>query len=218
MIKTKNSQAHVEIIISFAIFLGALAFVFIFINPFAKGNASTNNFDSFEKILIEKLSVDVGKLSLVSYDTINGCYKISDFSKYSDKNYMEIIENSPTYKKYSIYFSDFILSSSAPHNSMTCDESSYNLGVYSNEKIISYEELKNVKKDCSTGCDDFKKNNGINFDFSFNCKDLDNNYIDEISFSRKIPVGVEAGAKEFPIRAITNEGKIIELVFNLRVW
>ena len=68
------------IIVSFVIFLAALAFVFIYINPFAKATSTNNNIDSIENIILKNISINVGKLSVISNDSLNGCYNIADFN------------------------------------------------------------------------------------------------------------------------------------------
>lgn len=211
----KIGQGHVEVIISFLLFIGAIFFIFFYINPFSMAKESIRDIEQVQKIIMQSISTEAGRLSITSFDA-TGCY---DFS--SDEypgNYIEYKES--TSGKYTIYFSDRFSSSNAPNKQAACPPDSYRLGVYSNDTIIIYDLLKNLVSSSTNDLDykNFKKNLGINWDFSINCSDIDGNSIPELSFYRRIPSSIRVESKEFPIRILKSDGTIIQAIFNLKAW
>ncbi len=210
----KSAQSHVEMMLSFLLFISAIVFIFFYINPFAKTADNTNELNQVQKIIIENASAKVGRLSIVINS--GGCYNFAP-ADYSNNNYIEISEPP---KKYTIYFSEIFPSTHAPKKDENCDPSRYRLGIFLNDTIMSYDRLKSIASACKNdaGYKDTLRNLGIIMDFSFSCKDENGNVIDEISFTRRIPSSVQVDSKEFPIRLIKDDGSIINVIFNLKVW
>jgi len=52
--KSKRSQSHVEVFLSFVIFIGFLLFIFIFLNPFAKAKPNYI-MDNIQKAVVKVL-------------------------------------------------------------------------------------------------------------------------------------------------------------------
>ena len=90
-----RAQGHVEIILSFVIFIGFLLFIFIFMNPFAKTKETSHIMDNIQKSIINEISGDVGKLSVVVNEGKNCYYFSNDYG-------INYAEDSEANKKYMI--------------------------------------------------------------------------------------------------------------------
>ena len=136
--KSKKAQGHVEIILSFIIFIGFLLFIFTFMNPFSRSKETSYIMDNIEKVIINEISDDVGKLSIIM-DTTNDCYDASDINSYG-LNYTEVDEGN---RKYIIYYNDLFGDGSIT----SCDDGivNYTLGTYSTEKMILYSKIETLK-------------------------------------------------------------------------
>ena len=97
-----RAQGHIEIILSFLIFIGFLLFMFIFLNPFAKVETK-DIIDNIKDSIINEISSEVGKLSII-VETTNHCYDNSKVLVYGSK-YLEVNED----RKYTIYFNDILV-------------------------------------------------------------------------------------------------------------
>jgi len=64
----KRAQSHVEIMLSFVLFMGALILIFMFINPFSKADEQISVIDNVQKALINQTSMEIGKLSIITED------------------------------------------------------------------------------------------------------------------------------------------------------
>ena len=205
-----KSQAHIEMILSFALFIGAIITLFVFINPLSKPQEKDYTIDNVQRLFIKEISSNVGKISVFLEDS-STCYNLP--SEYGN-NFIEV-QNNEDSKRYNIYFSkDFnygiISCSSKPIGN-------YNLGVYLEENMLIYEKIIDLKTKYKSDYPSLKTLLGINNEFSWNFKDFNGNEISEISVSKNIPA-VKVEAKEFPVRIIDKKGKIYELILNIKEW
>jgi len=209
LLNSKRSQSHVEIILSFVIFIGFLLFVFIFMNPFAKAKDTSYIMDNIQKTVIGNITEKIGKLSIILNKT-GDCY---DFNETNYKsNYYEVQEDN---MKYMIYFSN-IFTINAPNKNSSCNPNNYTLGVYSEEEMVVYEKIINLKNNYNSDYNSLKSSLGITNDFSFNVENMMGEEL--ISVSRNIPTGIDVEAREIPIRTINSNGQIQELILNIKAW
>ncbi|MDD5191969.1 MAG: hypothetical protein PHH54_04905 [Candidatus Nanoarchaeia archaeon] len=212
--KEKRAQGHVEVMISFVIFIGFLIFTFIFLNPFAKTEEPNYIMDNAQKGIINNISDSVGKLSIIL--NVNGtCYYFNEADY--DGDYQEVQESNI---KYTIYFND-IFNNNATIKNINCNQTNYTLGVYSKEEMILEDNLKKLKTSYEMSDDSYdnlKENLGITNDFLFKTRDLLENETAELSVDRNIPQGIDVESRDIPVRVINNNGQIQELILNIRVW
>ena len=210
---SKKSQGHVEVILSFALFIGAILFIFLFINPSFKEDEKTNIEQVTDKV-INNISLEIGRLSIIS-DSNCYDYELTD-------NYGISFVETKKDNEFIIYFSDknFVFNDTNPNkiNPVLCPENSYNIGVFSEEDMIVYNETVDFKAKYESDYEKLKEDIGISDDFSFEIKDVDGQAINGLSASRNIPGNVNVNAIEFPIRVIDENGIIHEFLFNIRVW
>ena len=210
--KNKKGQGHVEMMLSFVIFIGFLLFTFIFLNPFARTAEPGYIMDNVQKAIINDITDEVGKLSIILNNS-GTCYNFSD--DYG-ANYKAVLEES---RKYTIYFYPLFSDNTKDVN---CNQANYTLGVYSKEKIVIYNktiDLKRAYESDETSYENLKKSLGITNDFLFTVRDLGGTKtIPELSVNRNIPQGIDVSSVEIPIRVINSNGQIQELILNIRVW
>ncbi len=225
---SKLSQGHVEMIISLALFVGAVLFIFIFINPFTNNQEASSYIKNVEREILNNISGKVGMLSIISTDD-NGCYNFNEdeykklFSEndFSKVNYIEVLESSISGKyKYSIYFSDMFESITPKHKKDGCKKDDYTLSSYSDENFVINEKIKELKTNYEADYGLLKKNLGINRDFSFSVKENESSLedIEELSIVRKSPSGIERESDFIPIIIMDKSGNIKQLMLNIKVW
>jgi hypothetical protein len=223
---SKYAQGHVEMMISLSLFVGAVLFIFIFMNPLAKNQDTTSYIKNVEREIINNLTEKVGKLSIIS-TAKNGCYdfnedaykKIFNENEFTNVKYVEILENSASERyKYSIYFSE-IFESTSSTNKRNCNKKDYVLSSYSEDNFVISEKIKELKANYESDYKLLKKNLGLNKDFSFSLKkseeDLD---MEELSVAKKSTSGVQIESEFIPIIVIDNQGNIQQLMLNIKVW
>jgi len=204
----KKAQSHVEVIISFIIFIGFLLFLFIFLNPFAKPKPDYILEDT-QRALIENISSRVGKLSIITGN--ENCY---DFNEEDyEGHYIEVKEDVGEKDKYTIYFND-IFQNNAPKKG--CSPLDYSLGSYSEEDMVVYEKIEELKTSYESNYENLKNEFGLTNDFLFLVKDLDGE--EKISVDKKIPLGVNVKVKEIPIAVINNRGEVQNLILIIKTW
>lgn len=209
----KNAQGHVEMIISFLLFVGVIILLFIFLNPISQPESDTLTIDNVKETLIKNMSSDIGKLSIITNETgINECYNFNSVD-YPEK-YIEVAE-AP--RKYTILFSDTFSSSNAPRKYQLCNSGGYILGSYSEEKIIVYDRVISIRDSYNSGYSLLKKSLGISNDFSFSFRNFNGSEISNLSVSKNFPSG-ERKSEDIPVRIINSSGNIQELILNIMAW
>ena len=207
--RNKKAQSHVEIMLSFIIFIGALMFIFIFLNPFAKTGEKVSVIDDIQKIVVKDISSEIGKLSVIGDSgTVDYVFP----SEYGN-NFVEVQETFLNPIKCQLYFSDIFGA-----GTQTCQFTSYALGVYSKEEIIVWDKIILLKQNHETDYNNLKSLLKISDDFSFSFKNIGGGEIGALSVLKNPPVGVNVESKDFPVRVIDSSGNINELILNIRVW
>lgn len=210
-IRYRKSQSHVEMILSFTLFVGVLIIVFIFINPFSKSGEKNNDIEQFFNIFLNEISLNAGKISVI-VNSDNDCYNRP--SQFGEK-FIEV-QDSSNQRKYTLYFSD-----SFGIGSISCSaraKRNYTLGVYSEESIILYEKIANLKTRYESDYESLKQSLGILGDFSWTFKNLNGEEISQLSVSREIPSGLNVETKEIPVIIIDKSGRFYEYMLNFKVW
>jgi hypothetical protein len=207
-----KAQTHVEIILSFVLFVGVLIFIFIFINPFST-KESTSVIGNVQNKIINNISSEVGKLSVILNETTSECYNFSELDYPGPA-----LEVKETDRKFSIYFSEEFPSTDTPHKSVTSPNVNYTLGVFSKEKYIFYENIEKLKGQYDNDYSSLISSIGVPNGFSFNVSYANRTGIKELEVVKNIPEGIDVESRDIPIRSINKQGEILELIFNIRVW
>ncbi len=216
MIIRKKAQGHVEMIISMTLFIGALLFIFVFINPFSSKNQEKISYiKNIEHEIIKNLTANIGQLSIVINNT-EGCYNFKE-KDYPEVNYIET-NDIVNPNRVIIYFSDVFESTINPNKKTSCKKDEYSLSSFSQDDFIVYERIKTLADEYNSDYLGLGKSLGINRDFSFSTKKLDETLIPELSVDKKSPEWVEREAEDIPLIVINENAQIQELILNLKVW
>lgn len=223
-----RAQGHVEIIISFVLFIGAIVLIFWLINPFAITKEKDYQIDDIQKTIIKETSKTVGELSVILARYENGevtygnCYNFIE-DNYINENYIEVQDEPSEQRKYTIYFSDVFTETIITRKENGCSPDEYTLGSYLEENTVVWEDIKNLAESYNADYNSLRVSLGITKDFSFGFREIGSSEIPELSVSREMPLGIDLEVKEFPLRIMKYPGEgnpleFKEIIFNLKVW
>src|SRR3989338_1352844 len=137
---SRLGQGHIEVMLSFTIFVGFLLFIFVFLNPFGKAK-SDQAIIKVQQSIINEISSDIGKLNVFVNNT-DDCYNNSKILVYGDRFKENQDLNNP--RKYTFYFNDIFESGGIPSCSAQLGRN-YSIGAYSKEKMIVYKKIQDLK-------------------------------------------------------------------------
>jgi hypothetical protein len=207
MFSKKKSQGHVEMIISFAIFISALIFIFLFINPFEE-KTPDNHVNEVQEAILKNLNSEIEKLSVVITNTAEDCYDTYPYGN-------DFIEVKDADRKFTLYYN---LSGSGIKSCSANLRREFTQGTYSREEFISYEKAGDFAEMYNLDYNQVKSIIRTSSDFSFSIKEINGNEISEISVSREIPKGIEVYSKEIISRMIYSDAQIKNIILTVRVW
>lgn len=207
--KFKKAQMHIEVILSFVLFLSAVMIILFFLNPVSE-KKSNMDMDIIQDKILNYLVEPVGVMSVITALS-GGCYVLP--SEYGN-NFLEI-EDSRSDRNYILYFSDSLDNKHLNNLALEDCSDSYSFGMYLEDEIIFYDNLKEL-----IGFDEsmVKTNLGINNYISVRVLNKDRSVIPDLVRESQINFGNEVIAREFPIRVINKDGVIQELILNIRAW
>lgn len=211
---SKRSQGHVEMIISFGLFISALVLLFIFVNPLSNNDSKRNFEENSKDIITNAMSATIGKLTVVS-KVADGCYGDLIKKDYDGKPYAEIQENP---RVYSLYFSGYFVGLNHPKYDSLCDPTSYYFGIYAEEQLLLVPKIKDLKTKYENNYKELKESLGVSNEFSFNFRYLNNSVDPELSVERLSSKNVERQSNDIPVRVMDNNGIIKEMILNIRLW
>lgn len=243
MRKNKRGVSHIEMILSFVIFIGFLLFVFIILNPLKK---PVNN-----DVLVDKLEYEVAKQ--LNTNLISQTIKVNDSAVRKDcfsidrLNNTEgmglivkdsaggevpasvsgesvLVESGKEFYKL-MYNDNFAESDDNLDDCQALSDGEYELGVVRTDEIISYDKIlsfiERYKTDYEALKEELKlpKANDfavIFFDTSQEYLINDEDY--DTAVNSKIPQKASVSAKNINIQILETSGAVKSGILNLRVW
>jgi hypothetical protein len=241
----KKGVGHVEIIVSFVIFIGFLLFLFVIFNPF-KNNLGQDAADSAYLKLDEKLADNITILSINinrSYDLnlieSSGCFQIDYIpdlgcdGKMIVKNASGSIINAkidrilgkiiiefsaPANRFYTIYCSDELNERINVNSCVDIRRDDYALGIINNKKVWSTHLLNAFYNNYTTNYNQLREEIALQgTDFGFTITDIN----DQLKFKalKEIPKGVNVvTSPRIPINLLDENATISSEVLNIAVW
>jgi len=236
--KEKNAQSHIEMILSFVIFIGFLLTIFIFINPIRQNTVTTSVIDSVQEKIFANVSMPYATISLVINPPIpSGCFNISNNLRLSENIVVRDSTNTRTPASlssgpggtisirstgdsfYRIYSSSNFDSALVSDGCVELPTTNYSFGVLDVGKDIFYDNLVELNNLYMTDYENLKLALAIPSDFEFAAYHLNNRTVllnDTLSKHRTRPGNVLS--RDIPLKAIKNDASKIDILLNIRVW
>lgn len=231
---TKKGVTHVEMMLSFVIFISFITFMMIIFKPFKIVSINTSTLDVTESKIINYASTNltVSSLILNSSFTSNpgNClyayFPLPNKVIIKDEN-ANIINASKSseylYLRYSSENRVYRVSSSEEleeknFDTASCDrldESNYTIGVTRNYKKISYSNLAKLNEVYNNDYANLKKNLSLINDFTFIVRDSSGILFEGKKYK---PRGINIIAKDIPIEILDKNANLNPAILNLQVW
>jgi len=235
LLKCKRSQAHVEMILSFVIFVGFIVTMLIILSPVRNRQISYTILDITEEQLLERLSINYTTLSLtLTQDTNQGtCFSVpntlgisADRVVKDQKNIIIasqdaggriVLEKSPNNVRfYNFYISEsFNPSSGSLTGCVELNSENYTYGVLNLHDIVLYENIENFSTSYNDDYEELRKELDIQNDFAFFVYNETG-----ILFQGEIykPRNVQVVSRNLPIRVMNKNAEVSNLIINLQAW
>lgn len=241
ILKNKLGSGHIEVVISFVIFIGFLIFLFILFNPLKKSinetivdstifnigeNASMNvtstsirinnyidldSYDCFQIPVLESLGCS-SERKILSKNSSEG---VIDSKIESGKIIINLLNNE---KYYTLHCSEEISERAGiKTNCKVLDANEYNIGQIKTKYAWSEAKLRSFENKYLNSYKEIKEKfvSGGN-DFSFSIRNLSN---DEKFIGRKsAPKGIGVNSKTIQIELIDNKATIKKAIITVTIW
>jgi hypothetical protein len=233
----RTAQAHVEMIISFVIFVGFVLAIFIFINPVQQQKTTYASLDLIQEALIANLSSQISYVPLVinpSLRILNNCFSINNTFKFSSvlaKDFAgkiisskiagsEVLIQNVSSKLYNLYSSSVVsnYSSISFAGCQALSASDYSLGVLVEENRVFIENIRNLNNQYVLDYPKIKENLKLENNFDFVVYNLSRGIIFNGSLQvHKVRNGDNL-ARDIPMRIVDENASEMDIIFSLRVW
>ncbi len=232
----KKGASHLEIILSFIIFLGFSLFLLAIFRPttFLKYTDTDLNIleTSIKSVTLTPISfitlnlnkdIEIQECFFINYELNldNVIVKNKDgeiVNAETDKENERIYIYSISEKFFYVYFSEKLEEKEFIEDSCTeIDSSNYHLGLYRNYNLTSYEKLENLKQDYTNDYENLKNQLGIptTKEFAFIVKDTRGN---DIIVARKRVEQPNVLARDITIQILYNNGTLRYGILNIQTW
>jgi len=231
-IKTKQGFSHIEVVLSFVIFLGFLIFLFAIFNPFKINSKSDVYIDITERAIMDNISAKVDFFTMKLKEDASGCFYFTYGLNLSnivvkDNSYSRtdassiLIDNKKQIKIdgagnfFYIYSSDEFEESvvSGSCEELTGDE--YNIGLFRSYEMVSFSKLNSLAENYNSDYLNLKKGMGLTKDFSFNVRESSGNIT--LTTNKKTPK-TEVFARDKPIQLVYQNGSFKYAILNIKTW
>lgn len=237
MIK-KKGFTNVEFVISFVIFILFVFFLLIILNPFKQYQIDPVVINKIQRGLMGEVEVSVSKLGIKAKAQGQGggvgatCFSVdyNDFEstnkifvdKVGSGNVLAVFSGSQIFVDSGI--GDYIVYSSDefnPLNTPTPRQCAQNieivLGINEEYQYVSYRLLADLATEYESDYEGLKQRIGTDSEFSFELLDLDLTPGGITAIKGK-PGKLDINARNIPIKVVWEDGRIEDMLLNLRVW
>lgn len=236
IIKGKKSQMHIEMIMSFVLFVGFIIAILLFINPVKEQKVSMLALDNAQNQILKNVSSSYSYIPLILDSSVSeSCFSVDNplpaltsnlFVQNQNNNiikskldsgkiYLEKIDDSKLYK---FYFSNiFNVYSSIASDCLALDESAYSFGALSVESVVLYENLLKLNESYNSDYGSLKKELKISNNFDFTIYDFNRTVLMKGDSKNKV-FSSNVLAREFVLNSADKDNNKKEAILNLRVW
>lgn len=225
----RGASSHLEMILSFVLFISFFFFVIIFLQPYETNVLTTSIVDGAYYNFMEYTTDEITTFSIKINDPIEECFTLrlnEVFQEYDTSFVYDEEDNlaestiSGEYLRVnnedSKSFFDIILVKDMTKEIVTIncpnEIENYLVGGTINEKIISYQKIEELKNQYDSDYKSLKNVFAVpgRFDFAINSN--------LINLDRSIPDNVRVMAKSYNERVLLENGTIINVEFIIRAW
>jgi len=241
MKNNKKGAAHIEIIISFVIFIGFLMFLFATLNPIKEIRIDESIFESVKYNIENHLDLKT-KISYVSIkleETPSDCFIINNIAELENCDVGLIVKNADGIEVGSSFTGQFNIKNSGDFytiycskeisNTLPCSDGTpvnYKLGIIKKEDAVSISKLKTEIFDKYKNKDDYetmKQTLGIpaRNDFGLRFKDGKDNVVydgTEFEALKKIPATTKVSSKSYSVKILYPDANIKNVIMNILIW
>lgn len=232
----KKSQTHVEIILSFAIFVGFIFAIFVFLNPLKTLQADYSSLEDIQNMLLDNVSITYKSASLILDEGISKeCIIVNDtlgatgtlLVKGKDGIKPSKKENNKIYLKkdlderyFMLYFSNAFnfYTSEFGVGCVVLDKANYTFGALNIERTAMLDKLAMLNTTYMNDYDAVKKNLRIARDFDFYVLDENRNTIMNDTLIKHKVTARTTVVREIPLNVIDSNANIRPVIFGLRAW
>lgn len=236
--QNRRGIGHVEIILSFVIFIGFLIFLLVVFGPFKSAGVEEVYLDTLERGIKENTSIEVKFFSISLSHEQENCFCfdynfdnvvvknerdafIEAFSK-GGGNSRKICINGGG-KFFYVYSSEEFVEQKFDYNEEDCSqltEGNYVFGLFSRYYFVSNNKLRKLHKNSKEDYEKTKEGLGLpsSKDFSFNVRETEFGEENILNDTREQPKGVRVSARDIPMQIIYKDGNLKYAIMNIRVW
>ena len=237
--KNKKALSHVEVMISFVIFVGFVVFLLIMLNPLKSKNLNYSYLDETEKAIIEnlttkisvfsvKLNIEIPTDSAITYlklpESFDGNLIMKDEANVLKQ--AENLEESIILEEYSNDFNILFLSEELIETEITdktekmiLEKGDYTLGVEKEYNMLSLSKINDLKLMYDEHYNELKKDFGLENDFNIIIKDINGYLGGDIEIKRDVPLMGDVLVREIPIEILDIKNANFEsVILNIQVW
>ena len=241
----KGAIGHLEVVLSFVIFISFISFLLIVFNPLKMfSGQSTTALDLTEDKIIDKISTELIVNSVKIEPTLynarqENCFSIplpldnpvivkdGDGVRVNAANKITYIlfaksistsnpDSKYFYKIYSAY--EFIENIFDIANCYPLQPGDYILGVTRTYDVVSYTNLSGLFEDYEAGYGGLKDYFKLNSDFNIEVRDSSGAIMNNFQTSGYTPKGIDVLARNIPIEILYETGELKPAILNIRVW
>jgi hypothetical protein len=234
-LKLKQSQGHVEMILSFAIFAGFVVVMLFLLNPAKENKISYGSLDVAENIILDNISITYDSIAVILDAPINNglCFSVENNLNLlgrslaiDEKKNIVFSGNTPSkiniqpnnnVRLYKLYFSDsfnsyYLATNCAPPST------GYSFGVLIHESSVLWENIQALNKSYMEDYSKLKRDLNINEDFEFVVYNLNRSQVlFDTTSVHKLKTSFVL-SRDLPLRIIDKNATQRDIVLNLRVW
>lgn len=238
LLKCKRSQAHIEMIISFVIFVGFVFALLVFFAPIKQNPVNYAMLDRSQDLMIKYFSEDYQVVSIILNYTAPICFSIeNDPSKTGnilvkdsrDRKLSATRTDSRIYiqssddRYYKLYFASF-LTSSPWSDTGACSDNTFSEGIDYSKAVVSTEsailasKIYDLDAIYAQSYDYLKSAIGLNNDFEFVVYNSSYGVIKNSSLSVHKVKTFPVLSRDIPLKVMDTNGNYEDLILNIRVW
>ncbi len=223
-INSKKAASHIEVILSFVIFLGFLIFLLAVFNPFTSSTRG-NNLYYAERAIRNSTEVELEFMTISFNGTKKDCvyfdYKLQSGIYAKNESFGETRAKNQDNKIYLEGGGRFFYIYSSPEfeqqdfsPNINCkDMKDYRIGLYRNYSVISFNKLDLLIQEYDSDYLGLRARLGIKGEFAFNIRDTSGN---QILLANK--QGKKIYAKDVPIQLVYSNGTLKYAIMNIQTW